>query len=428
MRGSIEKRGVYKWRLRVDLGIQTDNKRNRPSVTIEIDDPSLMKMSEKCTGYKDASRGLRDYLDDQLSDFKRRVLSGEYIQVDKMTFKEFVENEWKPKYASHEDNLAPLTYDTYCSHLENHIYPAFESKYLSEIKTLHIVTFVNNLSKPGARKDGRGKTLAAGTIQYIYRVLKNVLTRATEWQLIPSNPVTGVKKPKVEQKEVEFYDEVEAKEVIAALYLEPRYWRLLILGAIIGGCRRGELVGLEWSDVDFENMTVSIKKSISQTKKSKAIEKGPKSKSSKRIIEMPDWYMNELDIHLREWELQRKKAIVAGEWIGNERTYVFHAGRGKPLHHNSPTGWWAKFVKRHNLKRIRLHDLRHSSATLLIEAGASMKAIQKRLGHSKYQTTANIYAHVTKKVSRDTAEKFDKFAPRPQSVPNPSPSSKSAPN
>ncbi|MDT2247894.1 site-specific integrase [Paenibacillus larvae] len=94
---------------------------------------------------------------------------------------------------------------------------------------------------------------------------------------------------------------------------------------------------------------------------------------------------------------------------------------GKPYFYSYPSEWWSKFIKRHDLKRVRFHDLRHSSATLLIEAGASMKAIQQRLGHSKHQTTADVYAHVTKKVSRETAEKFDKFAPdsiRPQSVPN----------
>ncbi|TCZ76669.1 hypothetical protein E0485_13180 [Paenibacillus albiflavus] len=79
-------------------------------------------------------------------------------------------------------------------------------------------------------------------------------------------------------------------------------------------------------------------------------------------------------------------------------------------------------MKRNGLKYIRFHDLRCSSATLLLETGVSMKAIQKRLGHSKEQTTSDIYTHVTKKLSRDTAEKFDKFAPasfRPQSVPKP---------
>lgn len=416
MKGSIEKRGTYSWRLRVDLGFHPDGTRNRPSEPIEITDPSLMKMSEKCKGYKDVSRKLKDYLDDQLAIFKQKVLLGEYIHVEKMSFQEFTENHWKPKYASKTDNLSPLTYKTYCKHLTNHIYPVFGNKELSKINTMHVVTFIDDLSKPGARKDGKEDTLSSGSIQYIYRALKNVLSRATEWKIIKENPVEGVKKPKVEQTEFDFYDENEAREVITALYQESRRWRLFILGAMIGGCRRGELIGLEWTDVDFENKTISINKSISLTENSKAIEKAPKSKSSKRTIDMPEWYMSELEIHLREWVLEQKKAVVAGEWLGENRSYVFHAGYGVPFHHGTPTGWWRKFLKRHNLKRIRLHDLRHSSATLLIEEGASMKAIQKRLGHAKHQTTADIYAHVTKKVSRDTAEKFDKFSPLPKSI------------
>ncbi|MEV2910581.1 site-specific integrase [Paenibacillus larvae] len=111
---------------------------------------------------------------------------------------------------------------------------------------------------------------------------------------------------------------------------------------------------------------------------------------------------------------------MGDKWRGGDKQYVFHAGYGKPLHYTTPTTWWRNFVKRNQLKYIRFHDLRHSSATLLIEAGASMKAIQERLGHSKHQTTADIYAHITKKVSRETAEKFDKFAPK-NHVPNSSP-------
>ena len=97
------------------------------------------------------------------------------------------------------------------------------------------ITFINDLSKLEARKDGKDKPLAPGTIQYIYRrILKNILQRATDWQLIKVNPIVGVKQPKVEHFECYFYDEDEAKDVIVVLYDEPRKWRLLILGAMIG--------------------------------------------------------------------------------------------------------------------------------------------------------------------------------------------------
>lgn len=410
-KGSIEKRGENTWRLTVDLGFKGDGSRDRHRKTITVEDKALLKTTKK----------LKDYLDDQLHDFKREIESGEYIKPEKMLFEDFVEKEWKPKYGSKRDNLSPLSYKTYCRHLSNHILPVFGKKYLEDIKTMHIVNFIDMLGKPGSRKDGKGDALEPGTIQYIHRVLKNTLSRAHDWGLIKDHPMTKVKKPKVKQTEFDFYDEDEARDVIAALYKEMRKWRLFILGAMIGGNRRGELIALEWTETDFERGAIGVSISISDTENGEAIEKAPKSKSSERWIDMPEWYMNELAIHKREWELQRKKAILAGEWKGGDRQFVFHGGYGKPHYHSYPSEWWIKFVKRHGLKRVRLHDLRHSSATLLIEAGASMKAIQKRLGHAKHQTTADIYAHVTKKVSRDTAEKFDKFAPNQISVPNSSP-------
>ena len=104
----------------------------------------------------------------------------------------------------------------------------------------------------------KGDQLSNGTIEYIYRVLKNILERSKEWGLIKVNPIVGVKKPKVEQTEIEFYDDNEAKEVITALNEEPRKWRLFILGSMIGGFRRGELLALEWADFDFNGMTLSI--------------------------------------------------------------------------------------------------------------------------------------------------------------------------
>ncbi|QHZ52204.1 tyrosine-type recombinase/integrase [Paenibacillus larvae] len=407
---SIEKRGTNSWRLVVEVGYDSKGKRIKRTKTVRVEDQALLKTTKK----------LRDYLETELHKFKIEVEAGEYIAPQKMTLDQFIQNEWIPKYASKTENLSPLTFRNYVSHINAHISPSLGHKHLGEIKTVHLLTFIDGLSKPGARKDRKEEILSNGTIEYIYRVLKNILERAKEWGLIKVNPLVGVKKPKVKQPEIEFYDENEARQVITTLNEEPRKWRLFILGSMIGGFRRGELLALEWADVDFNSMTISINKSISLTIDGHAVEKEPKSKSSRRIVDMPEWYMTELKIHEHEWK--KEKLAVGDKWCGGDNQYVFHGGYGKPFYHTTPTTWWRNFVNRNNLKYIRFHDLRHSSATLLIEAGASMKAIQKRLGHSKHQITADIYAHVTKKVSRETAEKFDKFAPqnfRPQTVPKP---------
>jgi integrase len=397
-KGSIEKRGENSWRLRVDLGFNPDGTRNRPSKTITIEDKALLKTTKK----------LQEYLEDQLAAFKQEVLSGNYIKPEKMTLQQFIENEWLPKYASDPDNLSPLTAKTYQHHIKNHILPVIGNKPLSDIKTIQLVTLINNLKKPGARKDGRGKTLSSYTIVYIYNVLRNLFNMAKEWNLIKDNPMDGVKKPKKEKRKMNPYSADEAREVIKRLSDEPQMWRIFILGSMLGGFRRGELLALEWPDVDFREKCIHIRKSISLVQKGKAFEKGTKNDED-RIVDMPDWYMIELEQYYKAWKRQRWENNDI--WQGGDREYLFHNGTGKPLYHTTPTGWWNDFVKRHGIRKIRLHDLRHSSATLLIEAGAHLKAIQERLGHKQFQTTADIYAHVTKKVSRELAEKFNVFDP-----------------
>lgn len=311
-------------------------------------------------------------------------------------------------------SLGKLTYKTYVSHLDNHILPAFGHMRLDQIQTMHLVTFINNLQKDGARKDGKDGVLASGTVEYIYRVAKNVFSRAVDWKLLKENPIDGVLKPKVEHQEMKYYEEDQAHPVIRKLYeLAPVVWRMFSLGAMLGGFRRGELLGLEWPDVDFIENTLTVKRSISMTENGQAVRKDPKNTSSRRIVAMPEWYMAELKEYHKQWMVNYWKISELNKWLGGDHQVVFHAGFGKPFYHTQPSKWWAKFLKKHGFEHIRFHDLRHTSATILIENDAAMKAIQKRLGHSKYQTTADLYTHVTKKVSKATASKLDHLNPSP---------------
>ncbi|WP_328034916.1 site-specific integrase [Halalkalibacterium halodurans] len=413
MKGSIEKRGKNSWRLRVDLGYHPDGTRNRPSITVTVEDKALLR----------APKRLQDYLEHQLALFKQDVLSGNYIKPSMMTLSDFVNKEWKEKYA--KDELSPTTYDVYCNHLESRILPAFGHQQMDKISTIQIVTFLKGLQQPGVRKDGKKGVLGIETVQYIYRVLNNVFERAEKWKFIMSNPMHGVAKPKLpksaqvakakEKKEKpNYYSEEEAQQVVDALYQEPRKWRLLILGSMIGGFRRGELIGLEWNHVKFDEEGLEIENNIPLTKNGKPVEKGPKTISSYRFVDMPEWYMEELKLYKEEWEQERKN--LGDKWQGGDREFVFHNGAGQSYYYQHPSKWWRRFCKRHNIRYITFHGLRHSMGTLLIEdedssnVDALLKAIQERLGHSRKSTTEDIYVHVTKKVKKRTTGKFDKFA------------------
>jgi integrase len=384
---SVQKRG-NSWLLVVETGIGPDGKRIKRTRTIKAD------------GIREARK--------KLAEFQTEVEAGEYIAPNKMTFAAFVE-DWRMKYAEQADGLSALTLKNYASLLKNRIVPVFGHLQIGEIKTMHIVNFINDLKSPGSRKSGEGESISLGTVLYIYKVLKNVLSYAVKWQLISKNPMEGVKKPKVEQEKMQYFDGDEAPLVIEALFKEPTIWRLFCLGSLLGGFRRGELLGLEWQYVNYEEHSISIQQSISLTENGEAIVKSPKTESSQRIVDMPEWYMRELKDFHHQSKINRLK--LGDAWQGGERSFVFQSGYGKPYYYNTPSLWWRKFLRRHKLKPVRLHDLRHSAASLLIEDGVDLKTIQERLGHKKYQTTADIYAHISKKVKKESASKLDKFDP-----------------
>lgn len=409
-KGSIEKRGDNSWRLVIDVGYDYDGKRIKRTKTIRIEDKALLKTTKK----------LKDYLDAELAKFRIEVESGEYITPEKMTFASFAENEWLKKFA--EGRYSPKNLKNTTTILRSHILPAFGHIQINDIKPLHVVTFLNNLHDQKARKDGKEKPLTGSTINNIYKVLKSILSKAYEWRVIQKNPIENIEKPKLERKKMKYYEENEAEQVIQALYHEPIIWRLYFLGSMLGGFRRGELLAIEWPEVNFEDNTFTILKSYSVFKDGQPIITKPKTDASIRAVVMPVWYMRELKEYQLWWKKERLK--LGDKWQGGENQYVFHNGFGKPYYPDTATATWRKFLKRHGFRHIRLHDLRHTAATLLIEAGIkagvnedlTLKAVQERLGHTKYQTTADIYAHITKRVSKDVASALEKYDPK-----NPSP-------
>ncbi|MGM0854294.1 MAG: site-specific integrase [Bacillota bacterium] len=183
---------------------------------------------------------------------------------------------------------------------------------------------------------------------------------------------------------------------------------MYFLTAMIGGLRRGEIISLEWPDLDFENNLIHVNKNIPMFKNKQPVIKDTKSGSA-RFVSMPFWYMADLKEYHHEW---KKDKLAMGElWEGGERQFIFHGGVGIPFYPQTATGEWQKFKKKFGFEGIRLHDLRHTMITLLIEEGVNIKAIQERAGHSSSRITTDVYGHITKKVRDMTAEKFEKFKP-----------------
>jgi integrase len=290
--------------------------------------------------------------------------------------------------------LSNKTLETYEYLLNGRILKEFGHMKLDQIKTMHIVTFLDSL-----------EGLSSATIKFHYRVLKDILKRAKEWKMIKENPVDGVSTPKVTNKEGDVYTEDEVIELFSLLENELIHWRIMIKLAITVGLRRGELLGLQWEDIDLEQNTISLNHALTHNKTDGYVLKEPKTKTSKRTVSVPPSIMKDLKAYK---VTKMKERIQAAElWKGGEHFFVFSNWDGKPFYPSGPTRWWTRFTKRVGFRFIRFHDLRHTSATLLINRGVHAKIISNRLGHADIRTTMNIYGHALRTADEGAADKFE---------------------
>ncbi|MFE5321659.1 tyrosine-type recombinase/integrase [Paenibacillus sp. NPDC056579] len=383
--GSLQKRGANSWRLTVTAGKDAKGKYIRHGKTV------------RCFTKKEAEL--------ELAKFQIEIEAGTYIAPEKLVFQDFVE-EWHKKYALQELELKTLS--IYLRIIKNRILPIIGHLRLDQIKPLHIVSLLSDLYKEGSRKDGKKGALASGSIEMVHRVLKNVFNRAVEWRVIKSSPVADVKAPRVVHKESEVYDEEEIQTLFQALENEAYHWRMMIILALTTGLRRGELVGLEWRNVNLEKGTIRVVQSITDFINGSPVIKEPKTKKSKRIISLSDAVCAELKEYYEHCN-QQWDALEATR--DNDHFFVFFNQYGKAFYPESPYLWFRGFLKKHKLRYIKFHDLRHTSATLLINQGVHAKIISERLGHSNITTTMNIYGHVLLRADKEAANKFDQIIP-----------------
>ncbi|PFK19289.1 tyrosine-type recombinase/integrase [Bacillus cereus] len=379
MKGTIEKHGDG-YRMRVVTGYN------------EKGNPLRVSRKAKAKNKREAQK--------ELAAFITEIETGEYIKPEKMLFKDFIE-EWKKKYAI--DALSPQAYETYCYHLKLRILPTLGNMKLEDIKPMHLITFADNL-KNSSRKDGKEGNLSAGTINYAIRVLKNIFKRAEEWQLIKKNPAEKLKKFKEIAEVKEPYNLEETRHIMNLLDQEEEMYQILFQLAIMTGFRRGELLGLEWKDIDFDNSTATVRQSVSYANSHYHI-KEPKTRTSKRTISIPLSLLNKLLRYKHTWNENRLSC--AELWEGGEYSFIFTSWHGKPLYPSHITKKWSKFTAKYGLRHVNFHGLRHTSATLLLEAGENMKVISSRLGHSRINTTIDIYTHSLQSADQGASNKLD---------------------
>lgn len=375
MAGSIEKRGKNSYRLTVSEGFDLNG------------NPMI---------HRKTVHGTKKDAEVELAKFVTEVQNGLVVDGKSLKFSEFTEI-WKRDYGSKE--LAPSTYKRYCRMLETRLLPYFGHFYINKIRPTDIMKFYDLLEKDTQliRKKGNNgtktkKPLSGKTILEHHRLLRAMLHRAVYWQLIVSNPAERVQAPRAKKPKRRSYDDEQTKillENLEQLSIEDTKYKVAIILTVFTGVRLGELMGLEWQDIDFKNGIISINRSSQYLSDMGVFTKVPKTESSIREIAIPEFIISLLGEYKLWYEEQ--KSIYGELWTNSDRLFV--QANGKPMHPSTISKWFVKYVGQIGLPVINFHGLRHTNASLLVAQNIDIAIISARLGHAQISTTLNFYVH-----------------------------------
>ncbi|MBQ6336553.1 MAG: site-specific integrase [Ruminococcus sp.] len=315
--------------------------------------------------------------------------------------------DYIPMYLSNaKHELSPLVYSQYVRIFNICIIPMLGHMKLKDIKPIHIQRFVNQLQERNTYLDGKPGKLSSASVRRYYTILQSVMHSAYKLGLIGVNPADGdrITLPKLEEEKTDIFTDEELSHLFEALDSEPLQYQLLIHLALNTSCRRGELVGLKWSDIDFKTGVITICRSNYKLTGDPEIKSKTTKTGKTRKVIVPPYCLDMLRSYRA---VQASERLALGDqWKGEN--WIFTQTDGRPMFPTTPTQWFSKFLKRHNLPHRKFHALRHTSATLLLSNGTNIKNVAARLGHAQLKTT-NRYVHVVEQAERDAADTFQRL-------------------
>ena len=310
--------------------------------------------------------------------FEEQCKQGQSVTAAK--FETFA-REWLKDYA--ELKLKRLTIRSY-HNMESRTYDALGHIRVDRINPLDIQRFVRSLVADG---------LSPNVVKNYVRFVSVILNYAVKKRVVAYNPCATADLPKSREKVRDFYTVDEVKKLIQLLRdegEEKRQYAVFFTLAAYTGCRRGELLGLEWKDLDFDNAVISINRAHYYDSYNKeSFTDTPKTATSRRSIKLPAHVMDVLS-EFREFQ-GKQREICGSSWVESDR--LFTKWDGSPMSVNAPGVFLAAFCKRTGMRKVSIHSFRHFNASVLINSGVDVVTVQTVLGHSTAATTLNIYSH-----------------------------------
>jgi len=384
MRGHIKKRGKGSYSVVVSLGR----------------DPTTEKYKYLWVSVK----GTKKDAEKRLAELLNQVDKGTLTRPSKTTLSEYLET-WLRECVWAE--LAPKTAEGYELIVRRHLIPALGRITLTGLRPEHIQRYQSEKLSCG-RADGKGG-LSPRTVRHHYMALHAALGRAVKMGLLSRNVADAVSPPRFQRHQWQSLSEFGVNTILEAARKTPYY--VLFYQALFTGMRRSELLALRWCDVDLLLGRVHVTRSLHQLRTGKIVIRSPKSERSRRMVSLPP---SAVVLFQEEKEKQQgERAIVGLEF--KEEDLVFMDLEGKALRPDTVTHAWAKLVRRLGLNGIRLHDARHTHASLMLKQGVHPKIVQERLGHASIQLTLDTYSHVVPGLQEAAAAGFDKIiSPAPE--------------
>lgn len=338
--------------------------------------------------YKTAEAPTRAEVQVKVTEILRRKKSGVELSAEHQTLGEYL-GRWLNERVKRR--VRPSTFHSYSFIVNSHIIPRVGQVPLQKFTPQLLQGLLNQKQDEG---------LATRTVRYIHSVLHSALNQALKWQLVDRNVANAVDLPRQERFKVEPYTPEEAQFFLQAIGTD----RLVALYtmALTTGMRQGELLALQWADVDLEHAIVRVTHTLTRAE-GRLQRTEPKTESSRRTLSLTQIAVEALVAHKLRQDEERR--FAGSRWQVSD--FVFTTIIGTPIDACNLGQRFRALLKRHGLRPIRFHDLRHTCASLLIAQGDGPRTIMEILGHSQIALTMNLYAHVFQDVKRESARKMD---------------------
>jgi integrase len=374
--GSIRQRGQRSWELKFDLGR----------------DPVTGKRTLRYVSF----RGTKREAQAELTRLINHKNEGTYVDPTKMTVGEYLAH-WLN--VDIDRRVAAKTAARHRGIVHHQIAPRLGHIPMRKLTAVHIEACEADLQRAGYVKGRkRGRALTAQTVLHVHRTLSQALAHAVKTGVLFKNPAEQVKPPRPPSREIAILTKPEIAAILRAA--EPTWLYLPALVGVTTGVRRGELLGLRWSDIDFKAGRLTVNQSLERVNGQTAF-KAPKTKTSRRTITLPGLTLEALKAH-RAAQAEERLRLGLGK-----PELVFSHADGSPMDPDSITKAFDRLIKAAGVRRITFHGLRHTHISHQLMDGVHIKIVSERAGHASISTTLSVYAAFIPNMQADAAAGVD---------------------